>query len=502
MSRRDRPLRICLLTDAYAGSESPIKDVDLPCDPRPWMPEAEWTWVELSRATAVARVMELSREGHDVFFNLCDGSWDEDRPGIEVVQALERLDQAFTGATASFYDPSREAMKRACHAWGLDTPGYVFVSSPRDLERAADTLRWPLFVKHPNSYSSIGITRESRVETPAALEAQVARMRKAYGGALVEEFVEGKEYTVLVAEDPDDPHNPTTYQPVEWLFPDDETFQHFEIKWVTYDRLLGQPVGDPELDAGLRDASARFFLGLDGTGYARTDIRVDFEGRIWLIEINPNCGMYYPETDPSGADLALMFDPEGYAGFTRQVVATALRRRERSRRPWEVRQLPGSGYGLVARRAIRRGERILAFEETPHVLVTRDHVEEHWGEPDRSWFRSYAWPLTEEVWVVWDRDPETWKPVNHSCDPNAWLEGLDVAARRPIRADEEITLDYATFMNERMPSFECACGTELCRGTIRGADHLADFVERYGDHVSSYVRRKRRERSELVSPEA
>jgi len=494
MVDRDQRLRICLLTDAYDGSDSPIKDWDIACDPTPWMPEAEWTWVDLSKATAVQRVMELARQSFDVFFNLCDGSWDEDRPGIEVVQALERLNLAFTGATSEFYDPSREAMKRVCHAWGIDTPGYVIARTSRDVERSADTLRWPLIVKHPNSYSSIGITRDSRVANLADLKVQASRMRKAYGGALIEEFIEGKEYTVLVAEDPDDPLRPTTYTPVEWLFPDEETFQHFDLKWIEYLKLLGQPVKDPELEAQLRDASSRFFLGLNGAGFARTDIRVDADGRIWMIEINPNCGVYYPESDPSGADLALMFDPAGYEGFTRQIVEAAFRRRDRRRRGWEVRWTPGNGHGLVATRAIRRGERIIAFEETRHVLVTRSHVERCWGEPQLSWFKSYAWPLTDETWVMWDRDPESWKPINHACEPNAWLEGLDVVARRAIRSGEEITMDYATFMNELMPSFDCFCGSSRCRGTIHGDDYLGDEVERYGDHFSDYVRNKRRER--------
>jgi D-alanine-D-alanine ligase len=458
------------------------------------MPEADWTWVELTRATAVQKVIELTHQNFDVFFNLCDGSWDEDRPGIEVVQTLERLGQAFTGGTSEFYDPSREVMKRVCHAWGIDTPGYVLVRNHQDVERAADTLRWPLFVKHPNSYSSIGLTRESRVTTPEALREQVAKMRSAYGDALIEEFIEGTEYTVLIAEDPDDLQHPTTYTPVQWLFPNDETFQHFDMKWIEYWKLLGQPVQDPELDVRLRDASARFFVGLNGAGYGRTDIRVDAEGRVWMLEMNANPGMYYPESDPSGADLALMFDPAGYEGFTRQVVRAAIRRRERARQTWEVLRTNGNGYGLAAARPIRPGERIIAFEETPHVLVTRSHVERSWGEPEASWFSRYAWPLTDEVWVMWQRDPEGWKPINHSCEPNAWLEGLDVVARRAIDPGEEITMDYATFMNERMPSFACACGAPACRGEIRGEDHLADFVARYGDHVSDYVRRKRRER--------
>ena len=48
--------------------------------------------------TTLARVKELVAEGFDVFFNLCDGAADEDRPGIEVVQTLEELGVPFTGA--------------------------------------------------------------------------------------------------------------------------------------------------------------------------------------------------------------------------------------------------------------------------------------------------------------------------------------------------------------------------------------------------------------------
>jgi len=41
------------------------------------------------------------------------------RPGIEVVQTLERLGLPFTGATSNFYEPTREMMKRVCHFWGI-----------------------------------------------------------------------------------------------------------------------------------------------------------------------------------------------------------------------------------------------------------------------------------------------------------------------------------------------------------------------------------------------
>jgi D-alanine-D-alanine ligase-like ATP-grasp enzyme len=487
-------MRICLLTDSYPAGDPRLEEGEAPSDPRPYLPEAEWEWVTLEKPTAVRRLIELAREGFDLFFNLCDGAWDEDRPGIEVVQTLERLGLPFTGATSAFYEPSREAMKRVCAAWGIDTPAYVIARDDAGVERAADTLRFPLIAKHPSSYGSVGITRDSRVESAEALRVQARKMIEAYGGALIEEFIDGREATVLVAENPDDPQRPTTYKPIEYRFPPGESFKHYDLKWVSYHGMQALPLADPALEGRLREASAQMFLGLQGAGYGRCDLRVDADGRAYMLEINPNCGLYFPHTDPGSADLCLMNDPAGHEGFTRQVVAAALHRAQARRPAWEVQRTGHDGYGLFATRPIRCGERIIAFEERPHVLVSRTRVERDWDELQRSWFERYAWPLTDELWVIWDSDPENWRPINHACEPSAWVDGLDLVARRDVRQGEEITMDYATLYTEVMPAFECACGAATCRETIRGDDYLQDFVGRYGDHVSDYVRRRRAER--------
>jgi D-alanine-D-alanine ligase-like ATP-grasp enzyme len=484
-------MRICILTYDDADLTAPHPDEPVPCDPRPFVADAEWTEYQLEKGTAVPSLVRIAQQSYDLFFNFCDGSWDSDAPGIEVVQTLERLDVPFTGADARFYDPSREAMKRVCSAWGIDSPAYVMASHAADVERAADTLLFPLIVKHPASYSSIGLTPDSRVTTAAGLRERAAEMMHTYGAALIEEFIEGDEATVLVAENAADPAAPITYAPILYRFPDGESFKHYQLKWFDYHGLQAAPVRDGGLEARLRDASARMFAGLDGTGYGRCDLRIDRDGRLFMLEINPNCGIYYPASDPGSADLCLLHDPAGHEGFTRDIIAAAHRRPRQPHLPFEIRANGDRGYGHYATRPIAPGERIVVFEETPHTLVTRAHVERAWREPHSGWFRRYAYPLTEEVWVTWSRDPEEWRPINHSCEPNAWLDGLDVVARVDIAPGQEITLDYATFYNELMPSFECSCGEPTCRGTITGADLMGDFVARYGDHVSDYVRRRR-----------
>jgi D-alanine-D-alanine ligase len=153
-----------------------------------------------------------------------------------------------------------------------------------------------------------------------------------HGFALIEEYIAGTECTVLVAENPDDPSRPITYTPVQYRFPDGEDFKHSDMKWVDYEALSSHPVEDPKLSARLRDVSARFFVALNGASFGRCDIRVDRRGRPYMLEINPNCGIYYPPADAGSADICLTHDPAGHEGFTRQLVRAAFARNARKRR--------------------------------------------------------------------------------------------------------------------------------------------------------------------------
>jgi D-alanine-D-alanine ligase-like ATP-grasp enzyme len=316
-------MRICLLTNQDLLAD-PFSPDDWPCDPRPFFPEAQWDVEFLEYSTSVEQVTRRIRQGFDVYFNLCDGAADQRIPGIEVVQTLEAHGVAFTGATSEFYEPSREAMKLACRAEGIDTPDYVLACCEADVERAAETLRFPLFVKHYSSYSSVDLSRHSRVVTPAGLRRQARKIMRRHGTALIEEFIEGTECTVLVAENPDDPARPKTYTPIQYRFPEGETFKHSDLKWVDYGTMSAFPVDDPVLGARLREASARFFVALKGASFGRCDLRVDRNGVPFMLEINPNCGVYYPADASGSADLCLAHDPEGHVGFTRQLIRAAL----------------------------------------------------------------------------------------------------------------------------------------------------------------------------------
>ena len=104
----------------------------------------------------------------------------------------------------------------------------------------------------------------------------------------------------------------------------------------------------------------------------------------------------------------------------------------------------------------------------PQRIVTRRHVDNNWNKKEKEIFSRYAYPLSKEVFLLWDNDPTGWAPQNHSCNPNTAYEGLNVKALRSIKKGEELTLDYASFLDEHMEPFQCSCGTSFCRGVIYG----------------------------------
>ncbi len=461
-------MRLALLTPSAEGSNAPFAALDPECDPSRFAPEHQWTHLSLKKATAVQTLLEAHREGFDVFVNLCDGAWDEDRAGIEVTQALEQLGVAFTGAGSRGYDPSRLAMKMAAHSAGVSVPPFVEARTPRDVQRAHETLRFPLIVKHPRGYGSVGLTPRSRVTTPADLSREAATLIERHGAALIEEFVEGREFTVLVAEGAEAPTEPLVLMPVEFRFPTGESFKHFELKWESHATMETCVVSDPSLERALRRAAAAVWVAIEGSGYGRFDFRMDAAGEIYFLEINPNCGIFYPLGQYGSADTILDADPLGHRGFLEHMLTTALRRRDEAVRPWEHRFSRERGFELVASAPIGAGEVAVRYEGEPQRLVSRRHAEERWPGAHAEWFHRYAWPLSAEVFAMWSQNPEDWRPLNHSCDPNTELLGLDLVARRPIAADEALSVDYATFCGPDMTPFVCGCGAPGCRREISG----------------------------------
>jgi SET domain-containing protein len=127
------------------------------------------------------------------------------------------------------------------------------------------------------------------------------------------------------------------------------------------------------------------------------------------------------------------------------------------------------GRGVCARRAIRKGTRIIEYTGK---RVSWESVPENSDDP-----RTFLFGLHNGKDVI---DAEIggnesrW--INHSCDPNCEAieeenDRVFIYALRGIRAGEELSYDYAPEMDdprtkESEKESACHCGASKCRGTM------------------------------------
>jgi D-alanine-D-alanine ligase-like ATP-grasp enzyme len=463
-------MKICVLQPSYAKSEL-LKEhatYDPPRDLGALVPEWEFTHVFLDKADVYRRLKELKHQPFDVYVNLCEGHLEWDVPSIDVILALESLDLPYTGPTLDLYEPRKETLKLIARYAQVRTPLHVTARGPADVARAARRLRFPLFVKPNEGGDSWGIDKASLCHDAAALEAKATALLAIYDAILIEEFVGGREFSVLVAADPSDRKQPRAFAPVEFRFPEGESFKTYDLKNAQYHPECNLAVEDERLAEELKAAARRVFVNYGGTGYCRMDFRLDADGVPNVLDANFTCSVFYPEGYYGTADYILQRDGFGAASFLRHIVHEGMARKAAKSKPYIVRNDGVSGLGIEATRAIRTGEVIFSGEERSQRIATKRHVETHWSETDKVTFAQYAYPISEEVFILWSEDPHDWAPQNHSCDANTGYDGLDVVALRDIAAGEELTLDYATFCNQSAESFQCRCGAANCRGIVRG----------------------------------
>ena len=148
-------------------------------------------------------------------------------------------------------------------------------------------------------------------------------------------------------------------------------------------------------------------------------------------------------------------------------------RTERRRtRPWRVLDSPIHGRGVFAARNIRKGETIIEYRGR---RTTWDEASETDGEDDDP-FHTFLFSLDDGRVIDAGVRGNAARFVNHSCAPNCeTFEDDDgrvyIAARRSIRAGEELSYDYHLEVEGKIGprlrrAYACRCGAPRCRGTM------------------------------------
>ncbi len=156
-----------------------------------------------------------------------------------------------------------------------------------------------------------------------------------------------------------------------------------------------------------------------------------------------------------------------------------------------IQPSPIHGKGMFAIAPIKQGEVVNIWGGT--VLLASEDIE---GKKAKEWkAKGYVWAAIGEglylANLLGGDNKDLTNFINHSCDPNVWMQDeVTLIARRNITAGEEITVDYAMFEEDEdwIPTWECLCGSKLCRGRFTGKDwQRKELHERYRNHFSPFI---------------
>jgi D-alanine-D-alanine ligase len=470
--------KVCVLLPDYTTSDIDYQHYDPPRNLSNFLPGVEVEHVFLNKLTTYKQLKDLSKKGFDIFVNLCEGYLDWSVPSIDVIYFLELLKLPFTGPSSLLYDPTKELMKYVAYTQGVNTPAYVLIERPEDVS-SCNHLRYPLFVKPSKAGDSLGIDDHSLVNNYEALVEKVNEIFEEYGPILVEEFIDGREFTVMLVRNPDEHYGSVVFRPVEYVFPSGKKFKTYALKTSELHTDANRLVEDPELEDKLKKTATDIFNGFGGVGYARLDFRMNSKGELFFLEINFTCSVFYSDGYEGSADYILKMDGTGQEKFLKMIIHEGMERYRKGQKKYKMKGNSISGYGIYANCNLEAGEVVFKGEERSQRIATASYINKNWSVKELENFKKYAYPISNEVFLLWDENPDGWAPQNHCCDPNTHYIGLDVIALHPIKIGEELTLDYADFLDEHMDPFNCRCGSKSCRGLITGI---------IGNSVSSRIR--------------
>lgn len=223
----------------------------------------------------------------DIVFNIAEGAFGRNRES-QVPIILEMLDIPYVGSDGLTMGITLDKLitKKILTQQGVNTPKFFEIRDADNLNGVP--LKYPMIVKPCCEGSSKGITRDSVVYDKEALYRQADIIIKKYQQpALVEEFIEGLEFTVAVLG-----NTPAEVLPPVQIEIDSSvelgdrfyTFDYLRSDSLKYVCPAKIPTG---LSEKLKEMALCTYQAVECRDFGRIDFRVDKEGIPYVLEINP-----------------------------------------------------------------------------------------------------------------------------------------------------------------------------------------------------------------------
>lgn len=262
----------------------------------------------------------------DVIFNLFEGFDGRPETEAELAALLADKKKIFTGNPASALQLAQDKARsmQILREAGVPVPAYQLLY-PDTLSRFR--LDFPCIVKPATEHASHGMSPDSVVNNLALLLQQVNKVSASYGGkALVQEFLDGREFNVTVMGNKELVALPLA-EAIYTLPPELPRILTFASKWDAESIYFQHTqVTCPaenitsELHNAIINVALSSFKALGCSGYARVDIRLDRQGQPRVMEVNPN-----PDISPGyGAARQAMAAGMTYELFVERIIMMAL----------------------------------------------------------------------------------------------------------------------------------------------------------------------------------
>lgn len=282
----------------------------------------------LSLSKGLPRVLgDLAKARPNVVFHLAETFGGDTSGEPRIAAMLELLGIPHTSAGSDTLLICRDKIKTKCilRACGIPTPPYA-VSV---YGRMPNLLPPPPWIAKPSMEDgSIGVPADAVTSNPLALRRRIRNLHRQTGApVLIESFVDGREFSVSVVGGKALPVSEIDFSKLPAGCP---RVVSYESKWKPdTDYFRGTVTTCPApISAAVQGQISRLgrktleVLGV--RGYARVDLRMDLQGRLFVLEANPN-----PDLAP-GAGLAKTAEAEGwdYDELISRILRAALERRK------------------------------------------------------------------------------------------------------------------------------------------------------------------------------
>jgi D-alanine-D-alanine ligase len=267
----------------------------------------------------------LKKRKPDVVFNLYEGQNDNAESETHVAGLLEWSGIPYTGSPppALALARAKDTTKYLWKGAGLPSAGFLVVPArPTPM----CTLDFPVIVKPARLDASVGVYQNSVCTDQGQIEERVRYLLTTYGGpVLIEEYIAGREFHVPLVELPE----LRTLQPLEINFSDETpgawSILTYNGKWTTASPECAATYAKVPADLSkatlrrLGQIAARAFRLIGCRDYARVDFRMNEQGKLFILEVNPN-----PEISEDAGFGSAQFPLDA---FIVRLVQQALRRK-------------------------------------------------------------------------------------------------------------------------------------------------------------------------------